>query len=370
VVVPTRPADKAAAPSAAAAAGAAAAASAAAAAAAAGGGDTSPNAIVFLAHLAQTNQLLSLQLDRSLLLHRFKHYGVPQVPPFILQPEEPRASAVRQLGVHFAMGLAILPRLFCLTRDQRHVLSCGYWDSSFKCSLVESGRTVQSIHQHKDIVTCLALGEQGDVLVTGSRDTTVMVWRVDSALRLPVVPAPLHVLYGHDDEVTCVAVNQDLDVVASGSKDGSIIIHTCRKGHYVRSVYFAESAPLHWLAVSPEGLIVAYLQKTRKLFVFNINGRRLCLDGVGESLFSLALSPDGRYLLTGGEERTLLVRETHNLGTVNQMHTDTDTIRSIAVAANEQYIFLGLRDGRLLIYSLNAKRLSRDILSRLHSIGF
>lgn len=51
-----------------------------------------------------------------------------------------------------------------------------------------------------DIVSCLALDQ--DILVTGSLDTTVMVWQVSEKLVDSFVnDKPKHVLYGHDDEV-------------------------------------------------------------------------------------------------------------------------------------------------------------------------
>ena len=44
-------------------------------------------------------------------------------------------------------------------------------------SLHESnvGHCLQSIEEHQDVVTCLAISKSGGVLVSGSRDTTVMV---------------------------------------------------------------------------------------------------------------------------------------------------------------------------------------------------
>ena len=43
---------------------------------------------------------------------------------------------------------------------------------------MESSKQIQSIAAHKDIVTCLALGSDSRTLVTGSRDTTLMVWEI------------------------------------------------------------------------------------------------------------------------------------------------------------------------------------------------
>lgn len=103
-----------------------------------------------------------------------------------------------------------------------------------------------------DVVTCLALDLCGIYLISGSRDTSCIVWQVlqqvnifkplcssllthmlvpnyklASNLRLIVLqggfssglsPRPVQVLCGHDQEVTCVAISTELDMAVSGSK--------------------------------------------------------------------------------------------------------------------------------------------------------
>lgn len=47
------------------------------------------------------------------------------------------------------------------------IASCGYWDNSIRCYSSEEGRLLQSIRQHKDIVTCIEAGSDGRTLATG-----------------------------------------------------------------------------------------------------------------------------------------------------------------------------------------------------------
>lgn len=97
-----------------------------------------------------------------------------------------------------------------------------------------------------DLVTCVALDRCGWFLVTGSRDTTCVVWDLAGgagaadgglaggigALTVvtggtsaasgggpsnPAAPKPIQTLYGHDSAVTCVAIMTELDMVVSGS---------------------------------------------------------------------------------------------------------------------------------------------------------
>jgi|EP01046_Picozoa_sp_COSAG06_P045609 WD40 repeat protein len=129
---------------------------------------------------------------------------------------------------------------------------------------------LQSIGQHKDIVTTLALGEDGGTLVrfilatkqqpqdtpdvkaphwclpaqvTGSLDGTVMVWDVSPFKEPRVSKHPRAVLYGHRDEITCTAINTDLGIVASTAKDGSCLIHKAYNGQYVRCIRNPKLAP-------------------------------------------------------------------------------------------------------------------------------
>ena len=73
----------------------------------------------------------------------------------------------RLLGTPFA---ADLESGHCYTTlpGAKLVASCGYWDNSVRCYSVEDGRLLQSLRQHKDIVTCIAVGADGETLVTGA----------------------------------------------------------------------------------------------------------------------------------------------------------------------------------------------------------
>lgn len=166
----------------------------------------------------------------------------------------------KKIGAAFAADLPISSNLFGCSRDGSLILSCGHWDSSIKCTWIDQSRPQQSLNKHKDIVTCLAIGSDGNLFVTGSRDTTVLVWEINynRGYAYHVDENPIHILYGHNEEVTCVAIDIGLDVCVSGSNDGSCIIHTLRNGKYIRSIYHPKHCPITLVAISPMGHIVFY----------------------------------------------------------------------------------------------------------------
>lgn len=46
----------------------------------------------------------------------------------------------------------------------------------------------------------------------------------------PLAERPRHVLAGHEDVVVCLAVSTELDLVVSGAADGTLLFHTLRRG--------------------------------------------------------------------------------------------------------------------------------------------
>jgi WD40 repeat protein len=71
-----------------------------------------------------------------------------------------------------------------------------------------------------DIITCVSLDHVGRHLITGSRDTTCMVWEISqsSGFCQNIDTSTVITLYGHDQEVTDVHMSIELDLAVSASK--------------------------------------------------------------------------------------------------------------------------------------------------------
>ena len=86
----------------------------------------------------------------------------------------------------------------------------------------------------------MALDYTGTLMVSGSMDTTCMLWQIvlehESSVNLD--PKPVHILYGHTDGVTSVDISIELDLIVSASLDGTVNIHTIRKGDFIKSISF------------------------------------------------------------------------------------------------------------------------------------
>ena len=224
----------------------------------------------------------------------------------------------------------VCANLFALTSDGQYLVSGGYWDSSFKLTTLGTGSTVQSLTYHTDVVTCVAMASLSnthsiqstaddafvtpkpadtgrhrrdssgsasvlgissptgssarvskescrDVLVTGSLDTTVLVWEVIDGV---VSPSPKHILHGHDTAVSCVAVLPGYDLIASGSHDGTVILHSLRKGQYLRTI--VPTAYPEDVEVTPQGSVLPVVSQSA------VGGSSATLDKLTSSASSSA----------------------------------------------------------------------------------
>ncbi|ELU07460.1 hypothetical protein CAPTEDRAFT_209463 [Capitella teleta] len=98
---------------------------------------------------------------------------------------------------------------------------------------------VRTIEGHNDLVTCVAINE--DLFVSGSRDTTLKVWSVQSGLNVS------H-LGGHTSAVTAVllidpSIGKSIEIeteeamVISGSSDCSVRLWRTSTGECIKSIY-------------------------------------------------------------------------------------------------------------------------------------
>ncbi|KAF8687356.1 hypothetical protein HU200_043042 [Digitaria exilis] len=260
-----------------------------------------------------------------------------------------------------------------------YMILCGNWENSFQIISLSDGRIMQSIRQHKDVVGCVAVSSDGNVVATGGYDTTVMIWHafrgrpIDKKLKIAnfelsekehvIVERPVHILCGHDDIITCLFVSTELDIVISGSKDGTCIFHTLREGRYVRSIQHPSGVGLSKLVASQHGRVVLYSENDLTLHMYSINGRHIASSATSGRLNCMELSCCGEFIVCAGEHGQIVLRSMHSLDIVWRYDVSGKTITSLAVTP-EECILAGTKDGSLLVFSIENPLLRRGSMQR------
>ena len=172
-----------------------------------------------------------------------------------------KSKKQNKIGSNFSPKISHRNLCFATTQDGQYTFACGFEDFSFVVWDVVHSKPFQGITKHRDIVSCLALDEdpskQRAILVTGSYDKSVMVWRVNvnaklknskatsrkkasrrpslsSSTRLTlnevIDPNPTHVLENQMAAVLCVDVSIKSGIIVCCSLDGIVNVYNASTG--------------------------------------------------------------------------------------------------------------------------------------------
>ncbi|XP_035806510.2 neurobeachin-like protein 2 isoform X2 [Amphiprion ocellaris] len=280
---------------------------------------------------------------------------------FTKDPTMSNPKTQRFLSGPFSPGVEISAQVLVVSNDGRLLFSGGHWDCSLRVTQLGKGKLVGRICRHIDVVTCLALDLCGIYLISGSRDTSCIVWQVlqQGGFSSGLSPRPVQILCGHDQEVTCVAISTELDMAVSGSKDGTVIVHTVRRGQFLRTLRppgdSCVPAQISELQVGMEGHIVVQTSLEERshrkgkysIHVYSVNGCLLSSFSMEEQVTALHLVSE--YVILGTMQGALHIRDLCSLDALVTPLALRVPVRSVSVTKECSHILVGLEDGKLIV---------------------
>ena len=153
------------------------------------------------------------------------------------------------------------------------------------------------------IVETLAFSADGEWLVTGERDGTVQQWNANNGEFVRTITR--HGERGHVERIQSVAISPDGRLLSSSAPDG-IQVREFKTGRLIHTLPRSpDRTSIPWLTFSPDGSkLTAFNHTSGKpgdMAVFDISERgRTRVLTHGQKAWSVAFSPDGRRVVSGG----------------------------------------------------------------------
>ena len=259
------------------------------------------------------------------------------------------------------------------------------WDAA-------TGQEIFVLKGHAGEVRSVAFSPGGKHIVTASEDKTAKVWDAENGQQVPT-------LKGHGDFVSSIAFSPDGQRIVTGSGDGTAQVWDTATGGKVLTINGSASrtwsvAGIWGVAFSPDGtrIVTGSQDKTARVWdavtggellslthanavssvAFNGDGNRI-VTGVGEwwanpgkepgeakvwdaatgeellalkghtgAVRSVALSPDGKRIVTGSNDRTARVWDTGTGQEVIALKGHTELVWSVAFSPDGNRIVTGI----------------------------
>ena len=138
------------------------------------------------------------------------------------------------------------------------IASSGSSDGTIQLWDVNTGKQLNTLKGHTEIVNTLAFSPDGKTLVSGSRDDTLRIWDPNSGRML-------RKLSGHSNDIKSVVFSHDGKMLASGSKEATVRLWDAETGRFLptlRGHFWGIEA----VAFSPNGKTVVTADDSRILF--------------------------------------------------------------------------------------------------------
>ncbi|KAL9026631.1 MAG: hypothetical protein Q9196_004725, partial [Gyalolechia fulgens] len=204
-------------------------------------------------------------------------------------------------------------RSVCFSPDGKY-LATGAEDKQIRVWDIASQAIRNTFVGHEQDIYSLDFARDGKHIASGSGDRTVRVWDIDSGREV----LSLNI----DDGVTTVAISPGGEFVSAGSLDKSVRVWDVRSGHLIDRLdgNDGHKDSVYSVAFAPNGrsLVSGSLDKTIKMWEL-ADARAMMGPGMGsrertgkcvktfeghkDFVLSVALTPDGRWVLSGSKDR-------------------------------------------------------------------
>ncbi|XP_017797968.1 PREDICTED: NACHT domain- and WD repeat-containing protein 1 [Habropoda laboriosa] len=220
---------------------------------------------------------------------------------------------------------------------------------------VMSGQLVHTFTGHTSPISCLAVMQHSQYLLTGSKDTSIIVWDLKNlTLKLKIQE--------HIAPVLCLTSALKNSVIVSGGEDARIIVTSLTGDVHIKVDH--HRGPVNSICVDSAGEILVSGSSDRTVCLWCLVKFELLKSIVlPTAVTMLDVSSDSMFLLVACKDQKLYLR---SLATGTEIHTlrgHQGDVKSICLAKDCRRAIAGGVKGRVSVFDTHSGRLTKNLLA-------
>ncbi len=257
------------------------------------------------------------------------------------------------------------------SQDGRTLISGGK-DRNIKLWNVRTGRCLKTLVGHEDWIWSIACDAAHQIVASGSEDRTVRLWSLSTGKCLRVFQGYANTIFAMDfipPPLPDIAAPQA--VLATGYFGGALRLWNIQdvgvaspSGNRSTSLS-GHTSSIRTLAFSPDGQLLASGGSGDNPIIklWRVRDGQCChiLAGHTDGLWSVAFSPDSRILASSSSDRTIRLWSTLTGECLQILAGHTDWVTSVAFIASPPMLVSGSRDRTIRIWNIQTGECMRTL---------
>ena len=212
-----------------------------------------------------------------------------------------------------------------------------------------TGKPLQEIRAHRDVLYDAELSPNGELLATCSYDKKIILWNTKTAEQF-------RVLEGHTGPVYDIAFSPDGKNLVSASADDTCKVWLVATGERLDTL-FQPLKEVYSVAFNPAGDQIVAVGADSRIRVWKflsrdtsiINPQIIARFAHEAPVTQMRFSPDGRYLVTCAEDRTVKLWDAKTMSEIKEYGQQSDVVQALAFAPDGSKFAVGRVNGTIAI---------------------
>lgn len=248
-----------------------------------------------------------------------------------------------------------------ITPDSKCIVS-GSSDTCIKVWDLESGQLLQSFQGSTGVNSIVITHDSQVIVISSSDSNTIQILNLDNGQLL-------RSLRGHAGGINAVAVTPDGNQIISGSNDKTIKVWDLESGRLQHSLE-KHKDKICTVTVAPNGNWIVSGSDDKTIKVWDTESGQMVhsLQGHTESVSAVAITHDSHLIVSGSDDKTIKIWNLETGCLIHTLEGHTGQINSLAITPDGQRIISGSKDKTIKVWDLESGQLTNSLDGHTRSV--